>query len=135
MDQVITGLHAATKLAEVIPVPVVKAVFSMALSVAELVQVRSAMRLQCLCSPFLMRCAAVQEVQDTRDGCKTLAERAAQHTLAIYDELARCGIAVDGDQATRRVEQLLGYTCLCSSSEKGRETDAPPGERAAPSKA
>ncbi|KAI0771069.1 hypothetical protein BD413DRAFT_476745 [Trametes elegans] len=86
MDEVIAGLSGAKKLAEAIPVPGVKAAISMALSAAEL----------------------VREVQDTRDGCKTLAERAAQHTLGIYDELARCGIAVDGGHATHCVKQLLG---------------------------
>ncbi|KAI0672624.1 hypothetical protein C8Q78DRAFT_668693 [Trametes maxima] len=100
MEHLITALKAAKPVADLIPVPGVGTAVELALSLAEL----------------------AKDVKDTEDDCKALAERAAELSLGIYDQLRLCGTALDGSSMTEHVERLISVLGSIEDMMKRRRT-------------
>ncbi|KAI9065056.1 hypothetical protein FKP32DRAFT_1590950 [Trametes sanguinea] len=99
MDMLIPVLRGAEQLASAIPVPYLGDAVSVALKLAEL----------------------VQDVKDTKEECRALADRAVTYTLAIYDALKGCELALDGEKKGADVQQLLGVLTRIQQKMERRE--------------
>lgn len=49
----------------------------------------------------------IQEVKDTRDGCRSLAERATYFAWGVYDQLKHCDVDTQSISTKEHVQLLL----------------------------
>ncbi len=105
MDAVICALRLAEAATESLSVPGLTNAVKVALRLAEMAKVSVIMC--CFSGTLIEMITCVQEIKDTKDDMRSLAEHAARTTQAIFDTIRSFEGPIDVSRTDERLDGLL----------------------------